>query len=206
VREQKRSAGSWFDRRAGSYDGGVTARWRDPVQRGAFDAFELTASDRILDVGCGTGAASRRAATVAASAVGVDLSSEMLKEASRLAEGVETVRFVRAHAEALPFADASFSAAICTNSFHHYPDPAHAIREVVRVLAPGGRLVVGDPCADVWTVRVADIVLRLLEPGHVRLYRSSEMAAFLYGAGLVDVRIRRLLDGAMTIYAGRVRG
>jgi hypothetical protein len=53
-------------------------------------------------------------------------------------------------------------------------------------------------------VRVADVFLRRLEPGHVRLYRSNEMASFLYGAGLVDVRIRRLLDGAMTIYTGRV--
>jgi len=203
VQEQKRSAASWFDRRAGAYEGGVTARWRDPVQREAFEALELTANDRLLDVGCGTGAASRRAAPVAAAVVGIDLSAEMLREASLLARGLDTVGFLRADVEALPFADASFSAAICTNSFHHYPDPARAIREIVRVLAPGGRLVVGDPCADVWTVRVADVFLRRLEPGHVRLYRSNEMASFFYGAGLVDVRIRRLLDGAMTIYTGR---
>jgi ubiquinone/menaquinone biosynthesis C-methylase UbiE len=204
VQEQKRSASGWFDRRAGAYEGGFTARWRDPVQRGAFEALELTANDRLLDVGCGTGAASRRAATVAAAVVGIDLSYEMLREASRLADGQEGVGFLRADAEALPFADASFSAAICTNSFHHYPDPARAVREIVRVLTPGGRLVLGDPCADVWTVRVADVFLRWLEPGHIGLYRSNEMASFLYGAGLVDVRIRRLFDGAMTIYAGTV--
>lgn len=204
MQEQKRSAGSWFDRRAGAYEGGFTARWRDPVQQGAFEALELTANDRLLDVGCGTGAASRRAATVAAYVVGIDLSSEMLRQASLLAGGLDKVGFVRAEAEALPFADASFAAAICTNSVHHYPEPARAVQEIVRVLAPGGRLVVGDPCADVRTVRVADVFLRRLEPGHVRLYRSSEMASFLYGAGLVDLRIRRLFDGAMTIYSGRV--
>jgi SAM-dependent methyltransferase len=93
---------------------------------------------------------------------------------------------------------------MCTNSFHHYLDPPYAVREMVRVLAPGGRLVVGDPCADVWTVRLADVFLKRLEPGHIRLYRSDEMASFLYGAGLVDVRVRRLFDGAMTIYAGSV--
>ena len=73
---------------------------------------------------------------------------------------------------------------------------------MARVLAPGGRLVVGDPCADVWTVRVADVFLSRMEPGHIRLYRSDEMASFLSGAGLIKVRARKLLDGAMTIYAG----
>jgi hypothetical protein len=73
-----------------------------------------------------------------------------------------------------------------------------------RVLVPGGRLVLGDPCADVWTVRVADVFLKRMEPGHIRLYRSDEMGSFLYGAGLTDVRVRKLIDGAMTIYAGTV--
>jgi hypothetical protein len=75
-----------------------------------------------------------------------------------------------------------------------------------RVLTPAGRLVVGDPCADVWTVRVADVFLKRMEPGHIRLYRSDEMASFLYGAGLTDVRVRKLIDGAMTIYAGSKPG
>jgi ubiquinone/menaquinone biosynthesis C-methylase UbiE len=204
VREQKRSAGRWFERRAGAYEGGVTARWRDPVQRGAFDALELTANDRLLDVGCGTGQASRRAATVARSVVGVDLSAEMLREAARLAGDVDDVTFVRADAEVLPFADASFTAVLCTNSLHHYPDPARGLEEMARVLEPGGRVVVGDPCADVWTVRIADAFLRRFEPGHVRLYRSDEMASLLHGAGLTGVRVRRLFEGAMTIYSGSV--
>ena len=204
VQDGKRAAGRWFDRRASAYEGGVTARWRDPVQNGAFEALALTATDRLLDVGCGTGAATRAASVVAAYAVGIDLSSEMLREAAQRTDGFENVAFIRADAEALPFADASFTAAICTNSFHHYPDPARAIREIVRVLAPGGRLVVGDPCADVWTVRAADHFLRRFEPGHVRLYGSTQMAAFLYRGGLTDVRVRRLFDGAMTIYAGSV--
>jgi ubiquinone/menaquinone biosynthesis C-methylase UbiE len=174
------------------------------VQQGALEALGLTSNDRLLDVGCGTGSASRAASAVAGSIVGIDLSSQMLREAAELADGVDNVAFVRADAEALPFADASFTAAICTNSFHHYPDPVRALREIARVLTPGGRLVIGDPCADVWTVRIADIFLRRLEPGHVGLYRSEEMASFLNGAGVIDIRMRRLFDGAMAIYAASV--
>jgi ubiquinone/menaquinone biosynthesis C-methylase UbiE len=73
MRDEKRAAGRWFDRRAGAYEDGFTARWRDPVQQGSFDALELTKNDRLLDVGCGTGAASRGAAALAGSVVGVDL-------------------------------------------------------------------------------------------------------------------------------------
>jgi ubiquinone/menaquinone biosynthesis C-methylase UbiE len=202
VQDEKGAAGRWFDRRARAYEGGFTARWRDPVQNAAFDSLALSGGDRLLDVGCGTGVATRAASVLARSTVGIDLSSAMLREAATRTGGFENVTFVRADAEALPFADASFTAVLCTNSFHHYPDATRAIREMVRVLGRGGRLVVGDPCADVWTVRVADTFLQRLEPGHVRLYRSEDMARFLYGSGLVDVRVRRLFDGAMTIYAG----
>ncbi len=205
MQEQKRSAGRWFDRRASAYEGGITGRWRDPVQRGALDALGLAADDRLLDVGCGTGAASRRAATIAGSVVGVDLSTEMLREATLLADGIDDVTFMRADAEALPFADASFTAVLCSNSLHHYPNPARGLDEMARVLEPGGRLVVGDPCADVWTVRIADAFLRRFEPGHIRLYRLDEMASLLYGAGLTGVRVRRLFDGAMTVYVGTVQ-
>jgi ubiquinone/menaquinone biosynthesis C-methylase UbiE len=126
----------------------------------------------------------------------------MLREAGDLARAIDNVTFMQADAEALPFADGSFTAVLCTNSFHHYPNPANALREMSRVLTPAGRLVIGDPCADVWTVRVADVFLKRMEPGHIRLYRSDEMASFPYGAGLTDVRVRKLIDGAMTIYAG----
>jgi len=202
MQDEKRAAGRWFDRRAGAYESGFTARWRDPVQQGSFDALALTGTDRLLDVGCGTGAASRKAAALVRSVVGVDLSSEMLREAGELARAIDNVTFMQADAEALPFAEGSFTAVLCSNSFHHYPNPADALREMSRVLTPAGRLVVGDPCADVWTVRLADVFLKRMEPGHIRLYRSDEMASFLYGAGLTDVRVRKLIDGAMTIYAG----
>src|SRR5215468_283781 len=94
----------WFDRRAGGYEGGVTSRWRDPVQRASLEALDLGPDDVVLDVGCGTGAASRIAASTVRSVVGVDLSERMIEQAVGSAAGLENVRFERADAEALPFA------------------------------------------------------------------------------------------------------
>src|SRR5206468_1721581 len=92
--DTKDGARRWFDRRAGSYEGGVTSRWRDPVQRGSLEALELRADDTLLDVGCGTGAASRMAAPAVRSVVGVDLSGAMIDAAIGLAAGLDHVRFL----------------------------------------------------------------------------------------------------------------
>jgi hypothetical protein len=73
---------------------------------------------------------------------------------------------------------------------------------MARVLAPNGRIVIGDACADLATARFADRLLRRFEPGHVRLYRSTELGSFLYGAGLSDVMLRRLSGGGMAIVRG----
>jgi len=198
----KYGARRWFDRRARSYEGGVTSRWRDPVQRAALEALDLRPDDTVLDVGCGTGAASRMAAPVARTVVGVDLSGAMIEEAIGLAARLENVRFQRADAEALPFADGWFTAVLCSNSFHHYPEPARAVAEMTRVLAPAGRIAIGDACADLWTARVADRFLRRFEPGHVRLYRSGELGRFLVDVGLRRVQLRRVGDGGFAIVRG----
>jgi ubiquinone/menaquinone biosynthesis C-methylase UbiE len=200
----KRSTRRWFDRRAASYESGFTSRWRDPVQRGSLAALDLTAEDRVLDVGCGTGAASRAAAELAGTVVGIDLSPQMIRQAVRLADRIENVHFEVADVEKLPFGDHEFTSVLCSNSFHHYPDPLRATREMARVLAPGGRLVIGDACADRATARIADRFLRWFEPGHVRLYRSGELVSFLHRSGLTQVMLRRLNEGGSAIVRGVV--
>jgi SAM-dependent methyltransferase len=204
MRDTKTGAKRWFDRRAGSYDTGFTSRWRDPLQRESLAALDLGTDDRVLDLGCGTGTASRAAAGVAASVAGVDLSAEMIGQAVGLASGITNLRFAIADAEDLPFGDDAFTAVLCTNSFHHYPDPPGAVREMARVLAPGGRLVLGDACSDLATARVADRILRLVEPGHVRLHRSDALADFLQEAGFEAVARKRLQGGAFAIVRGTV--
>ncbi|MEA2551311.1 MAG: hypothetical protein QOE25_1080, partial [Actinomycetota bacterium] len=155
-------------------------------------------------VGCGTGAAARLAAQTAAFVTGVDLSPKMIAQANDLGGHLQNVRFEVADAERLPFGNGAFTAVLCSNSFHHYPDPAGAVREMARVLSPGGRLVIGDACSDLLAARVADFFLRHLEPGHVRLHRSEELGAFLHGAGCAEVQIRRLQQGGFAIVRGVV--
>ena len=192
-----------FDRWAPTYEEDRRSRWIAEVQREALDALDIGANDRMLDVGCGSGAAVRAAAELAESAVGLDLSPGMIARARALAATLPNVRFVVSESARLPFEDGSFTAVLCTTSFHHYPDPERSVREMARVLASGGRLVIADPSADRRGVRMADFFLRRFDQSHVRLYRSSEMAAFFYGARLEGVEIRKVWSGAFGIIRGR---
>lgn len=100
--------------------------------------------DSIVDIGCGVGAAVRRAAAAGADATGVDPSPAMVDIARRRARGRAGVRFVVGDAADLPLPDDSVSIAWTIAAFHHWPDPSAGLVEIARVLCPGGRLFVGE--------------------------------------------------------------
>ena len=96
--------------------------------------------DRVLDVACGTGVLTRAAAHVAGpggAITGLDLDPGMLAVAARM---TPTLRWQEGTAEALPFPEASFDAVVSQFGLMFVPDPALALREMMRVVVPGGRL------------------------------------------------------------------
>jgi ubiquinone/menaquinone biosynthesis C-methylase UbiE len=199
VSDVKADSRRHFDRWARTYEQDPTSRWLADLQRQAVETLELGAADRLLDVGCGTGAAVRHAADSVGRAVGVDLSPAMIDRARELAMEAPGAEFRVGDSENLPFADGEFTAVLCTTSFHHYPDPQRALGEMARVLAPGGRLVVADGCRDLLPARLFDEILRRVQPSHVGLHRSRDLERMLATAGLVGPRSRRLLAGGYAI-------
>jgi ubiquinone/menaquinone biosynthesis C-methylase UbiE len=115
---------------------------------------------------------------------GVDPSAPMIAVAR--SKGLRA-RFAIAAAESLPFADASFDAVVTTISMHHWVDPAAGLRELARVLRPGGRAVIVDMQRGGF--------YRLLRPLFPSLwrdhaYRPKELSGMLKQAGFADVRQR----------------
>jgi ubiquinone/menaquinone biosynthesis C-methylase UbiE len=103
--------------------------------------------DRVLDVGCGTGYFARRIAPAVqpgGSVVGIDPSQPMVDYATE--HGPPNCTFQVAGAEDLPFPDASFDLVVSSLAFHHFPADrrADAVREMFRVLRPGGRVFIAD--------------------------------------------------------------
>jgi len=111
---------------------------------------ELDSESRLLDVACGSGGPSLRAARRSGCRVhGIDLHDDAVKTARRQAEEAgltDRATFEQVDAgETLPFADAAFDALICVDAINHLPDRAQTLREWARILKPGGRLVFTDP-------------------------------------------------------------
>ena len=107
----------------------------------------------VLDVGCGTGKLLRRATTnwPEAQLIGVDPAKGMIEMAKRL---TPNATFFTGMAEALPLEDASVDLALSTSSFHHWQDQAAGIREIARVLSPGGYFILVDASFPDWLARV----------------------------------------------------
>lgn len=114
-------------------------------QDAALQALSPDAGERILDLSCGPGRALDSLRACGALAIGLDHSAEMLARAHQRGGRAPLVRGDATH---LPFADAAFDGLVCSNAFHHYPDPPAALREIGRVLKPGGRAVLVDPRRD----------------------------------------------------------
>jgi demethylmenaquinone methyltransferase/2-methoxy-6-polyprenyl-1,4-benzoquinol methylase len=111
----------------------------DPVDLIAL--LQLPASGRLLDAGGGTGRVASALRPFVNAVIVSDLSLGMLQQASRK-DGIAPIR---AHAEHLPFPDASFSRILVVDALHHFCDQEAAIADLLRVLASGGRLVIEEP-------------------------------------------------------------
>jgi demethylmenaquinone methyltransferase/2-methoxy-6-polyprenyl-1,4-benzoquinol methylase len=105
------------------------------------ELLRLPTTGRLLDAGGGTGRVSAGLRHQVGTLVVSDLSRNMLRQA-RAKEGL---RPVRAHAETLPFPDASFDRVLVVDALHHFCDQGNAIRDLLRVLGPGGRLLIEEP-------------------------------------------------------------
>lgn len=155
--------------------------------------------DVALDVAAGTGIVSRALAPEVTRVTAVDSTDAMVAEGRQraAAEGHANLEFVSGSAEDLPFADDAFSLVVTRFSLHHFADPAPAVAEMVRVLRPGGRLVVKDLAAstDPDVAARQDHVEQLRDPSHLRMPPRGAVRGWLRDHGLqVDDPAEREID------------
>jgi ubiquinone/menaquinone biosynthesis C-methylase UbiE len=147
------------------------------------NAFDLRGCRRILDAGCGDGRYTRhilKRADPDALIAAFDLSGRMLVRARRRLKSTR-VRQVAADLTRLPYADAMFDAVVCGWVLEHLPDPLPGLRELARILQPGGKLLLmttedtytGSMCSTLW---------------HCRTYNRTELTRACHACGLQVVR------------------
>ena len=210
---------SMFDRIAPTYDAmnrvmtmGLDQRWRRL-------AVELVVQpgDRVLDACCGTGDLALEAERQGGRVVGLDFSERMLERARRKSQ---TVEWLQGDLLALPFADESFDAATVGFGVRNVADLDLGLRELRRVLRPGGRLAVLEitqprgrlkPFFGLWFDRVVPVLGKVIPggrayaylPASVRRFPGAEdLAAALERASFAEVRFQLLGGTIVALHTG----
>lgn len=167
----------------------------------ALEALAISPGDKVLDVACGPGNFSRDFARVAGNGlvVGIDASETMLAVAVRDTEG-EDIAYIRADACGLPFRDRSFDAVCCFAALYLIEEPLRALGEIVRVLAPGGRVALMSTCnRGPLAPSATNAIVRGLSG--VRVFDRDELTRALHDGGLVEVEQR--VAGLAQFVSGR---
>ncbi|MDX6578658.1 MAG: demethylmenaquinone methyltransferase / 2-methoxy-6-polyprenyl,4-benzoquinol methylase [Gaiellales bacterium] len=211
---------SMFDRIAPVYDlmnrvmtAGLDGRWRRLTAEAV-----VHKGDRVLDAACGTGDLAIADLKAGASRVtGLDFSEAMLARARKKAP----LEWIQGDLLALPFADATFDAATVGFGARNVADLQLALRELRRVLRPGGRLAILEitkprgplkPFYSLWFDRVVPLLGKVLPggdaytylPASVKRFPTAEgLADLLREAGFADVRFRLLAGSIVAIHTGQ---
>jgi len=158
------------------------------------ESMEFSGAERLLDIGTGAGHTCLAFAPLLAECVGLDVTPEMVQVATGLAadKGMTNVRFLQAEAEHLPFADDTFDVVTCRFAAHHFANVEQAMREVSRVLRPGGTFLLIDhyapepPELDEF-VNTLD---QLRDPSHVREYSLAQWQSYFQQNELSFAEVR----------------
>jgi demethylmenaquinone methyltransferase/2-methoxy-6-polyprenyl-1,4-benzoquinol methylase len=208
-----------FDRIAPVYDAmnrlmtaGLDRRWRR-----ATVAAVVRPGDRVLDAACGTGELALEARRAGTEVTGLDFSAAMLERARRKDAAVE---WVQGDALALPFADASFDAATVGFGVRNLDDLGAGLRELRRVLRPGGRLGVLEITRprgplrlfySLWFDRIVPLLGKVLPGGAAYTYLPAsvrrfpgpdELARLLEQSGFGSVSYRLFAGGIVALHTG----
>lgn len=151
---------------------------------------------RVLDVGCGS---SRILGALPAGSIGLDILLGKLRHARKFGQPL-----VQGDAVCLPFPDVTFPCVVCSEVIEHIPRDAPILDELVRVLARGGRLVIGTPDYGRWEWVAMEGLYRLVAPDgyadqHITHYTRATLTALLRQHGLVVEDVRYVGRGELIL-------
>jgi ubiquinone/menaquinone biosynthesis C-methylase UbiE len=177
------SSRDYFDEIASDWDGIRKGFFPDHVRTRALDIAGVSTGQIAADVGAGSGFVTEELLRRGLRVVALDQSEEMLRQMQAKFSGCMDVDYVVSEAGHLHLPDGSVDHALANMYLHHVPSPPDAIREMVRILKPGGRLVITDLDAHEFDF------LRSEQHDRWMGFARSDVTGWLHEAGLHDVGI-----------------
>lgn len=181
--QYKQRSQETFDQQAKKYYSSFFGQHAKSLYEQVEQKVNLVHPDSILDIGCGTGEVLARllSKNPQLKASGLDLSTEMLKLAKdKLGNGVE---LKQGDSEKLPWEKASFNMVICTDSFHHYPNPQRVLAEIYRVLKRGGTLIISEIWLPAPFRQITNFCLPYWNTGDYHVYSKGEIKQLMIETG-----------------------
>jgi ubiquinone/menaquinone biosynthesis C-methylase UbiE len=191
----------------------VVAAGLEPLYKQAVEeaSVEIPDGTKVIEVGCGQGQFAARLATCkpACTIIAIDQSAEMIRRAMTCNPRLPNLEFRQADVMSLPFGDGEFSMALALATIKHWPDRLRGVQEILRVLAPGGKLGIVDIDRDCSIERAANFVAnwRHTAPGskpflaryfkHIVARQSinlDELVGVLTRGGVIGLEARRYTD------------
>ena len=170
-----------------------------PLYDFAFENLRLAAGEAVLEIGFGNGKHFPRLLAQAAGlqVTGLDFSAEMLREAQHNNADTPDLHLTAGSSERMPFPDASFDVVLCVNVIYFWENPAAHLREVLRVLRPGGRFLAA--------VRSPETMARLPFVRHgFRLYDEAAWSALLLKNGFSAFSAARKMEPPLRVEGAEV--
>ena len=186
---------NFFDRWAPNYDIIFTTPFYQAVHKRMLEYTDFPEDSHVLDLGCGTGKLFKRLGRLypKLTGVGLDLSSEMLRQARANNQWGDRLTFKQGNAESQPFEENTFDAAFNTISFLHYQNPQKVLEEIARVLKPGGKFYL----ADYGKGELFQGSGTPFSPGGIRFYSRQERTEMGKNVGLKTVTHEYLMFGVL---------
>lgn len=167
----------------------ASSHFKQDTLRTFTDTVGVSPEDEALDIACGPGIITCAVASIAHRATGMDLVPAMLDEARKRQEEQElrNIEWKLGDVSNLPFDDASFSLVVTRYSFHHLLDPKSALREMVRVCRPGGRVAVADVTPEAGKTAAYDRLEQHRDPSHTHALSFEELQSLASDLPLEEI-------------------
>lgn len=199
--DYKNLSKSAFNVQANTYDVDKTGKHARGQYKYVLNELQQLDFQKILDVGCGTGeilkSIKERYSFV--QLYGLDISEEMLKQANDKLKGTATL--ILGDAENITLETNSFDLLLCTDSFHHYPNPQQSISEFYRVLKHGKFLLIADYWKPFPIRQIMNLFISYSNERDVKIYSKKEIIEFLKQGGFQEIIYKKIQNSGYLVIA-----